>query len=52
MILSVDGQEVKSTSEINEIRDKEKPGDKLVFKILRESKTMEITVELSEDSAP
>ena len=52
MILSVDGQEVKSTSEINEIRDKKKPGDKLVFKILRESKTMEITVELSEDSAP
>ena len=51
MILEVDGQEVSSTSEINEIRDKKKPGDKLKFKVLRERNTMEVSVELSEDSA-
>lgn len=50
MILQVDGQDVSSTSEINEIRDKKKPGDKLVFKILRERNTMEISVELTEES--
>lgn len=49
MILQVDGQDVSSTSEINEIRDKKKPGDKLVFKILRERNTMEISVELTEE---
>ncbi len=50
MILEVDGQEVTSTSEINEIRDKKKPGDKLKFKILRERNTMEISVELTEEN--
>ncbi len=51
MILEVDGEAVKSTSEINEIRDKKKPGDTLVFKILRERRTMEISVKLKESSA-
>ncbi len=51
MILEVDGQEVSSTSEVNEIRDKKKPGDSLKFKILRERSTMEISVKLTEDSA-
>ena len=51
MILAVDGEEVSSTSEINEIRDKKKPGDTLKFKILRERNTMEIDVVLSEDTA-
>ena len=50
MILEVDGQKVESTSEINEIRDKKKPGDTLKFKILRDSTTMEIDVKLTEDS--
>lgn len=50
MILEVDGQEVSSTSEINEIRDKKKPGDKLTFKILRERDTMEVSVELTEEN--
>ena len=50
MILEVDGQEVSSTSEINEIRDKKKPGDKLTFKILRERDTMEVAVELTEEN--
>ena len=51
MILAVDGEEVSSTSEINEIRDKKKPGETLKFKILRERNTMEIDVVLSEDTA-
>lgn len=50
MILAVDGQEVDSTSEINEIRDKKKPGDTLKFKILRERNTMEISVKLTEET--
>jgi serine protease Do len=51
MILSVDGEDVSSTSDINEIRDKKKPGDTLKFKILREKETMEIPVKLTEDSS-
>lgn len=50
MVLEVDGQKVSSTSEINEIRDTKKPGDTLNFKILREQNTMEVSVELTEDS--
>lgn len=50
MILAVDDQEVDSTSEINEIRDKKKPGDTLKFKILRERNTMEINVKLIEEN--
>lgn len=50
MILEVDGKAVTSTSEINEIRDTKKPGDKLAFKILRERNTMDIEVELTEDN--
>lgn len=50
MILEVDGEAVTSTSEVNEIRDKKKPGDMLKFKILRERATMEIEVELTEDN--
>lgn len=51
MILSVDGQKVSSSSELNEIRDKKKPGDTLTFSILRDSSTMEINVVLSESSS-
>ncbi len=51
MILEVDGKEVSSTSEINEIRDTKKPGDTLKFKILRERNTMEIDVVLSEETS-
>ncbi len=50
MILEVDGEAVTSTSQVNEIRDKKKPGDTLKFKILRERATMEIDVELTEDN--
>ena len=51
MILEVDGQKVKSTTEINKIRDTKKPGDTLNFKILREGETQEITVTLKEDQS-
>lgn len=51
MILEVDGQKVSSSSEVNEIRDKKKPGDYLNFKILRDSETMEISVRLTESSS-
>ncbi|MGM9936763.1 MAG: S1C family serine protease [Candidatus Ornithomonoglobus sp.] len=50
MILEVDGEKVSSTSEVNEIRDKKKPGDTMVFKVLRDGETTEISVKLTEDS--
>lgn len=50
MILKVDGKDVSTTSEINEIVSGKKPGDKLKFSILRERSTIEVTVELSEKS--
>ena len=49
MIIEVDGTKVSSTSEINEIRDKKKPGDTLKFKIMRDGETKEIDVKLTED---
>lgn len=49
MIISVDGKKVKSTDEINEIRDTKKPGDTLKFKILRDGETLELDVKLKED---
>ncbi len=49
MILEVDGQKVSSSAEINEIRDKKKPGDMLSFKILRDSSTIDIGVRLTEN---
>ncbi|MGN0150201.1 MAG: S1C family serine protease [Clostridia bacterium] len=51
MILEVDGQKVSSSSEVNEIRDKKKPGDYLTFKILRDGETMEVKVRLTEEAA-
>lgn len=51
MIIEVDGTKVSSTSEINEIRDKKKPGDTLRFKIMRDGETQEIDVKLIEDSS-
>ena len=49
-ILAVDGTEVSSTDEINEIRDTKKPGDVMKFKIVRSGNTMEVDVTLSENS--
>lgn len=50
MILQVDGEDVSTTSEINEIIEKKKPGDKLKLNILRQRSTVEVTVELTEKS--
>ena len=50
-ILSVDGTEVSSTTEINKIRDTKKPGDKMKFKIVRAGQTKEIDVVLTEDTS-
>lgn len=51
MILEVDGQEVSSSSEINEIRDEKKPGDTLKFKISRQGQTIEVDVTLQENTS-
>jgi serine protease Do len=51
MILEVDGTKVSSSTEINNIRDKKKPGDKLTFKILRDGATQEVEVTLKESPA-
>ncbi len=50
MILEVDGQKASSSSEVNEIRDKKKPGEYLKFKILRDGETKEIDVRLTENA--
>ena len=50
MILEVDGQKASSSSEVNEIRDKKKPGEHLKFKILRDGETKEIDVRLTENA--
>ena len=49
-ILTVDGTEVSSTDEINEIRDTKKPGDVMKFKIARAGTALEFDVTLSENS--
>ena len=51
MIIEVDGTKVTSSAEINDIRDKKKPGDKLTFKILRDGATQEVEVTLKESPA-
>ncbi|MBQ7974586.1 MAG: trypsin-like peptidase domain-containing protein [Clostridia bacterium] len=50
MIVKVDGETVKTSSELNEIRDKKKPGDKLKFSIFRDGESIELNIELM-DSA-
>lgn len=47
-ILEVDGTKVSSVEEINKIRDGKKIGDTMVFKILRDDQTMELTVKLTD----
>ncbi len=51
MILEVDGQEVSTSSEINEIRDEKSPGDTLRFTISRQGQTIEVDVTLQEDTS-
>ena len=50
MISCVDDKTVKTSAELNDIRDTKKPGDKLRFKIIRDGQVMELDVELVESS--
>lgn len=50
-ILSVDGTEVTSTTEINKIRDTKKPGDTMKFKIVRSGQVLELDIVLTEDTS-
>ncbi len=48
MISKVDGQAVKTSEELNTIRDSKKPGDTLTFTIMRDGELMDVTVKLTE----
>ena len=48
MISKVDGQAVKSSEELNKIRDTKKPGDTLKFTIMRDGELKDVDVKLSE----
>ena len=50
MISKVDGKSVKTSSELNDIRDTKKPGDGLKFTIIRDGEVKDINVKLM-DSA-
>jgi len=50
MITQVEGEVVKSSAELNDIRDRKKAGEYLKFKIMRDGNLMEVSVKLM-DSA-
>ena len=49
VIIKVDGKDIHSVEEINEIRDEHKVGDQLEFVVNRNGETMTLTVELGEE---
>ena len=51
LISKVNGEVVKTSSELNEIRDTKKPGDVLVFTIMRDGEIKDINVTLGEDKS-
>lgn len=51
LIISVDGQKVSSTTEINDLRDQKKPGDTMVFRVLRDGEQIDANVVLIESSS-
>ncbi len=51
IILSLDGQEVKTSTELNNIRDKHKAGDVVEMGIDRNGQRMNIQITLEEDSS-
>ena len=51
LIISVDGQKVSSTTEINDLRDQKKPGDTMVFRVLRDGEQIDANVVLTESSS-
>ncbi|MBP3359434.1 MAG: trypsin-like peptidase domain-containing protein [Clostridia bacterium] len=50
MISKVDGKPVKTSTELNEIRDQKKPGDTLKFTIMRDGELFDIDVKLMESA--
>ena len=48
VITSIDGKEIKTMNELNEIKNKHSVGDKIKIKIQRDGKGKEITVKLGE----
>jgi serine protease Do len=51
LIISVDGQKVSSTTEINDLRDQKKPGDTMAFRVLRDGEQIDANVVLTESSS-
>lgn len=52
IIVGFDGQEVKTFDKLEELKNKHKPGDKVMVKIYRDGKTFELEVTLGEDTGP
>lgn len=50
MILKADGTAVKTSTELNDIRDKKKPGDKLKLSIMRDGSLIDVDVTLTENN--
>ena len=48
VIVKVDGQDVKSVDELNEIKNKKQIGDKITLTVWRDGKTQDIEVTLQE----
>ncbi len=51
LIVEVDGQKLKSTEELNKLRDQKKPGEYLNFKISRDGETIDVQVRLTESTS-
>ena len=49
LIIKADGIVVKTVDELNDIKDKKSPGDKVTLTIIRDGELLEIKVELQED---
>lgn len=50
LIIKVDGTAVKNKETLNEMRDAKKPGDTMVFTVMRDGGLIDITVVLAEDT--
>ena len=49
LIVKADGQSVKTSAQLNEIRDKKAPNDTLTLTVIRDGEVMDINVVLGED---
>lgn len=50
LIIKVDGTAVKNKETLNEMRDAKKPGDTMVFTVMRDGGLLDITVTLAEET--